>query len=234
MKKERIFWGLFFIVAAIFLLVSRLGILGDIGVWSLLLTVFFVACLIKSITHRSISGVLFAVAFICIIYAKPLGIEAITPWPVLGAAALGSIGISFIYRPKRDCREYGYWGHGSHCSAESKETVSGAQMEFNTSFSGSIKYVNSDDFQSADLRCSFGSLKVYFDNAMIQNGEARIFLDVSFGGVELFIPKEWKVVNNVSASFGSVDEKNSSRSTGVPAVILTGKVSFGGVEIVYI
>ena len=49
MKKERIFWGLFFIVAAIFLLVSRLGVLGDIGVWSLLLTVFFVACLVKSI-----------------------------------------------------------------------------------------------------------------------------------------------------------------------------------------
>ena len=77
MKKERIFWGLFFIVAAIFLLVSRLGFLGDIGVWSLLLTVFFVACLVKSIAHRSVSGVLFAVAFLCIIYAKPLGIEAI-------------------------------------------------------------------------------------------------------------------------------------------------------------
>ena len=40
--------------------------------------------------------------------------------------------------------------------------------------------------------------------------------------------------NNVSASFGSVDEKNSSRSSGVPVVTLTGKVSFGGIEIVYI
>ena len=77
MKKERIFWGLFFIVAAIFLLVSRLGFLGDIGLWSLLLTVFFVACLVKSIAHKSVSGVLFAVAFLCIVYAKPLGIEAI-------------------------------------------------------------------------------------------------------------------------------------------------------------
>ena len=234
MKKERIFWGLFFIVAAIFLLVSRLGLLGDIGLWSLLLTVFFVACLVKSIAHKSVSGVLFAVAFLCIVYAKPLGIEAITPWPVLGAAALGSIGISFLYHPRRDYRNYGCWGRGNHYSTETEETVDGSQMEFSTSFAGSIKYVNSDDFQSADLKCSFGSLKVYFDNAMIQNGAARIFLDVSFGGVELFVPKEWNVVNNVSASFGSVDEKNSSRSSGVPVVTLTGKVSFGGIEIVYI
>lgn len=132
MKKERIFWGLFFIVAAIFLLVSRLGVLGDIGVWSLLLTVFFVACLVKSIAHRSVSGVLFAVAFLCIIYAKPLGIEAITPWPVLGAAALGSIGISFLYHPRRDYRNYGCWGRGNHYSTETEETVDGSQMEFST------------------------------------------------------------------------------------------------------
>ena len=86
-------------------------------------------------------------------------LEAITPWPVLGAAALGSIGISFLYHPRRDYRNYGCWGRGNHYSTETEETVDGSQMEFSTSFAGSIKYVNSDDFQSADLKCSFGSLK---------------------------------------------------------------------------
>ena len=228
MKKERIFWGLFFIVSGIFLIVSRMGVLGDIGVFSLLLTVFFAACLIKSIVHRSIAGVLFSVAFLCIIYAGPLGIESITPWPVLGAALLGSIGCSFLYHPKRSY----YPQHIG--SEESIETVDCAQMEFSATCSGSIKYVNSDDFQSADLHCAFGSLKVYFDNAVIQNGEAVLHLDVSFGGVELYVPRNWTVVNKASAAFGGIDEKNNNHSSGGPVVKLTGKVSFGGVEIIYV
>lgn len=232
MKKERIFWGIFFIVSAVFLIVSRMGMLGDISVFSILLTVFFVACLIKSIAHRSITGVLFSAAFLCIVYAKPLGIEAITPWPVLAAALLGSIGCSFLFRPKK--RFYNYGGTHHMGMEESIETVDSAQMEFSSTFSGSIKYVNSDDFQSANLHCSFGSLKVYFDNAVIQKGEAVLNLDVAFAGVELYIPKDWTVVNKVNAAFGGIDEKNRNYSTGAPVIRLCGKVSFGGVEIIYV
>lgn len=229
MKKERIFWGLFFIVSAVFLIISRMGMLGDVGVFSLLLTVFFAACLIKSVVHRSVTGVLFSVAFLCIIYAGPLGIEEITPWPVLGAALLGSIGFSFLFHPKRYSHHHHYID-----TEETAETVNDAQMEFSAVFSGSIKYVNSDDFQNANLHCSFGSLKVYFDNAVIQQGEAVLNLDVSFAGVELYIPKTWSVINKVNCAFGGIDEKNRNVSSGSPAVRLTGKVSFGGVEIIYV
>lgn len=231
MKKERIFWGIFFIVAAVFIIISKLGLLGNINFFSLLLTVFIAACLVKSVMHKSVGGVLFSLAFICIIYAKPLGIEMITPWPVLGAALLGTIGASFLYHPKKD-----FFSYGSHhiCSNETVETVEDAQIEFNTSFGGSIKYINSDDFQSANLRCSFGSMKVYFDNAIIQNGQATVQIDVSFAGVELYIPRNWKVVNNVEASFGGIDEKNSNATSSTPTLNLVGKVSFAGVEIIYI
>lgn len=232
MKKERIFWGLFFIVAAVLLLVSRSGILGDITVFSLLLTIFFAACIIKSIRHRSITGILFPVAFLCIIYAEPLGIEAITPWPVLAAALLGSIGCEFLFHSSHHSRKYGGYGH--MCAEETVEKVADAQLDFYTSFGGSIKYVNSDNFQSAKVRCSFGSMKVYFDNAVICNGEAVVALDVSFAGVELYVPKTWNVINSAEAAFGAIDEKNRNYSDGTPVLRIVGKVSFGGVEIVYV
>lgn len=229
MKKERIFWGIFFIAGALFLIVNAVGLLGDIGIWSILLTVILGACLIKSIFHKSVTGILFSIAFLCIVYAEPLGIQALTPWPVLGAALLGSIGISFLYRPER---HYDY--HHFITGTETVETADDAQIHFNTSFGGSIKYINSDDFQNAKLSCSFGSMKVYFDNAVIKNEEAIIYIDVSFGGMELYIPKTWNVVNQVSSAFGGLDEKNRNTSTGTPTVRLVGKMSFSGVEIVYI
>lgn len=231
MKKERVFWGIFFIMAAVFIIISKLGLLGNVNVLSLLLTVFIVACLIKSVMHKEVGGILFSLAFLCIVYAKPLGIEAITPWPVLGAALLGTIGASFLYRPKAD-----WFAYGSHhiSGNEAVEIVKDAQIEFNTSFGGSIKYINSDDFQSAKLRCSFGSMKVYFDNAVIENGQATVQMDVSFAGVELYIPRGWKVINNVDASFGGIDEKNRNDAASTPTLNLIGKVSFSGVEIIYI
>ena len=42
-----------------------------------------------------------------------------------------------------------------------------SHIRIGTSFSGSIKYINTDKFEQADLKCHFGSMKVYFDNAVL-------------------------------------------------------------------
>ncbi|NSA04660.1 hypothetical protein FHU26_005209 [Clostridium beijerinckii] len=40
MKKERVFWGILFILAGIFMVISKLGYFPDINAFSLILTVF--------------------------------------------------------------------------------------------------------------------------------------------------------------------------------------------------
>lgn len=230
MKKERIFWGLFFIVGAVAIVVSKLGFLSGISLWTIFFSVFLVAVLIKGIMHRNPSGILFPIAFICILYDEPLGITAITPWTVLGAALLGSIGLSMLFQPWRKK----HW-HNHHSDEDfDMETVQGESINLSTTFAGSIKYINSDDFKRANIKCSFGAMKVYFDNAIIQNGQAIVDVDVSFAGVELFVPKEWYVDNLVDASFGGVEEKNRSISGGTPVLRLVGECSFAGITIIYV
>ena len=51
MKKESIFWGVLFILAGIFLIISKLGYFPDVNVFSLLLTVFLVVVIGKSLRH---------------------------------------------------------------------------------------------------------------------------------------------------------------------------------------
>lgn len=79
------------------MVISKLGYFPDINAFSLILTVFLVVIIAKSIPHLNFSGILFPIAFICIIYARQLGITAITPWTVLIAALFGSIGLSMIF-----------------------------------------------------------------------------------------------------------------------------------------
>lgn len=233
MTKRNWFWGLFFIAGAILLLVERMNLIHGINLWSLLLTVLLAASLFQSLLHRSIWGTLFSLAFLAIIYDEQLSITAITPGPILAAAALAGIGISFLYHPKR---EYDRYRRHSAVDDSFKdvETVEGSELEFTASFSSSIKYVNSDNFTKANVKCTCGGMKLYFDQAIIQNNNAVIRIDASFSGVELYIPKIWTVVNKVDAAFGGVEEKNRNESTGLPVVTLVGNISFSGITILYI
>lgn len=240
MKKngEKIFWGVFFILGAVFLLVSKMGYLQGISVLTLFLAVLFAACLIKSIIHVKFAGILFSLAFLAILFDEPLGIEAITPWPVLGAALLGSIGLNLLFKGKWNCKwNSGEFPRHAKDAVDVESEVIGEDanyMKYETTFGDSIKYVNSDDFKRLDLECTFGGMKVYFDNAIIQGGSAVVELKVAFAGIELYVPKSWQVVNHTSAAFGGVHEKNHPQTTGTPTLVLNGSLSFGGVEIFYV
>lgn len=235
MKFRNWFWGLFFIVAAIAVILNQLGYFTGVGLFSLVITIFMIPIIIKSCTHLNFSGILFPLAILGIIYAEPLGITALTPWPILLVALLGSIGLSFIFGSF----------HGHHfCSCDGRahledyEEVIDVQddsiITHKVSFGASVKYVNSDNFKKANLSCSFGGLKVYFDNAKLSETGAEIYIDNSFGGTELYIPKTWKVLNKVSTSLGAVEEKGKVVEKEGPIVTLKGKVSFGAIEIHYI
>ncbi|PJI07268.1 MULTISPECIES: LiaF transmembrane domain-containing protein [Clostridium] len=234
MKKERIFWGVLFILIGIFLIISKLGYFHNVNVVSLILTIFLVIIIVKSVPHLNFAGILFPIAFICIIYDKQLGITSITPWTVLIAALLGSIGLSMIFH-----KHVEWFNFHSRCNYgdykfEKVDVNDGKCVRFKTSFGSSMKYINTNDFEEADLECSFGSMNVYFDNAVMSNNNAVVRINVSFSGMELYIPKSWRVVNKTKVFLGAITEKNRSSDTTTNTLTLVGDVSFAGVEIIYI
>lgn len=232
MKKERIFWGCLFVLCAIALIIGKLGYFSDINAFSVTATILLVGIIIKSLFTINFVGILFPIAFICIIYDKQLGITAITPWTVLLAALLGSIGLSIIfYKKSRLYNKYSKW--------DSKEEVvidieDEGHIRFQTSFGESIKYINTDKFEKADLRCHFGAMKVYFDNALLHNGRGIVRLDASFAGIELYIPKTWTLDNKIGAHLSGVNEKNRSVGNTENILTLVGNLNLSGVEIIYI
>ena len=232
MKKERVFWGIFLLVGAAFLLVSKLGYFSDINVFSLLFTILLIGIIIKSVIRFSFTGILFPLAFIGIIYDDKLGITAITPWTILLVALLGSIGLSLIFnrRPKWSKVDY-KWDEDEF---ETIDIEDEGHIRLSTSFGGSVKYINTDKFEQANLECKFGDMKVYFDNATMAKESVVVRLEASFCGVQLFIPRSWRVENRVSVSFGGVEEKHKRDSVTTNTLILIGDVSFAGVEIIYI
>ena len=110
----------------------------------------------------------------------------------------------------------------------------GENIKIDNNFGTAIKYVNSDNFCMADVDNSFGSLTVYFDNAIIQSGSAKIKVDNSFGETNLYIPKEWKTENNLGQAFGSVKTHGVCEGSSNNTLKLKGETSFGEINIYYI
>lgn len=232
MKKRSVFWGILLILTAVFIVISKLGYFQDVSVVKIVFAAIFVGLIISSLVRLWWVGVLFPAAFICIMFSDELGINNLTPWPVLAIALLGSIGLSLIFSPLKRHKFNSCCGETKF--SETVEEEQGDIVDCFVKFGSSIKYIKSENFQKANITCSFGAAKIYFDNANIASDKAEVILDVSFGGVELYIPRDWNIVNQIDAMLGGVDEKGRKNNGEGPTLILKGRVSFAGVEIHYI
>lgn len=87
-------------------------------------------------------------------------------------------------------------------STPNGEQCSGEHIRCENNFGSAIRYINSEHFCDAQLENNFGSMSVYFDNAIIAGEAASVEVENNFGETNLYIPKEWKVQNELKRSFG--------------------------------
>ncbi|MBE5853677.1 MAG: hypothetical protein E7299_12150 [Lachnospiraceae bacterium] len=245
MKKERIFWGILFILGAVFLLVSQTGPFKgfNIGAWDVIWTVILVIIFLKSLIRLHYFPMFFSLAFLGIIHAEVLGLTAIVPWIILGAALLLSIGCHIIF-PSRKCDNVEFVNFASsNCSNTCESEVNfGATnhkddndfIRQEVNFSSCVKYVTSTVFKGAQLECNFGAMKIYFNDAQMQDNTACVFIENNFGGTEIFVPSTWRVENQIASVFGGVNQKGVCNHDGVHTLYLKGENNFGGITIFYI
>lgn len=228
-KKSSIMWGILFILAALLIVFCQLGVLETAGLPAIIITMFLAPIIVINIIRLNFAGFLLPLAVIGILYARPLGIEKLVPWPILIVAVFLSIGLSFLF-PR----------HGRHKSEEYSEVENiideqdGGDINVGVRFGASVKYMNTEELRKVNIDCSFGGLKIYFDHAEILGEQAIAEINMNFAGAELYIPKTWRIVNNLDCILGGVEEKSARADPAEKALILRGKLSFSGISIIYI
>ncbi len=229
MKNRNFFWGIVFILAAVFILLGNFGFFHDINSPKVFLSLLLLYFIVKSIPYRNFYGILIPAALICILYDDLLHITAVTPFPLLAASVFASIGLSFLF-PSRPHFKTGVSFDSSY------DHVDESRINCCASFTGTTKYINTTDFCQAYLKCSFGSLKVYFDHAHIAGSSAEIYIANSFGETILFLPKDWNTNVTVTTTFGDIEEihKPPVAMPDAPTVTISGSISFGDCKIYYI
>lgn len=236
-KGKSIFWGIFLLIAAAFIIIGSFGLFGDVSGWTVFFAIFLVAWFLKSLVSLSWGGMLFSLAFGAILFDEALGIEAITPWPVLFAALLGTIGLNMIFKKKHKEKFSSTKWKGEPVESESivdMEVEEEEMFRCEVNFGSSVKYVNSQSLRMANLNNAFGSLVVYFDNAQLADQTAYAMVENSFGKMTLYIPKEWDTRLEVTKSFGNISELGRPTGESGKVFIIKGESAFGQLEIQYI
>lgn len=233
MKFKNYFWGLFFILAAVFVIADQTGIFGEIGFWSIIATVFLVAIFIKSITKLNYFGIFAPIAILYSIYQQPLSWPEISLWKLLFAAILLSIGFHVLFG-RHTCK-FRFLNCSDRSINSKEETISGERLYTKTSFGQASKYLHSDCLKKGVFAVSFGQLNIYFDQVQLSPDGAVIELDCKFGEMVLYLPKTWHVEDKLHASFGSIENEHlSAADENAPKITLKGGVSCGDIKIIYV
>ena len=144
---------------------------------------------------------------------------------IFGAVLLINIALRIIFSPfvhKKKKDKTCCQAEWTSCDGDGEDEVKFGAKDF--SYAGR-------EFTGTELNVAFGASKLDLSTAEIVN-DAEIKLEVAFGGVEIILPAGVSAENRCSSFCGGVNIRQGLEPVaGCPTVILTGKCSFGGVEV---
>lgn len=113
----------------------------------------------------------------------------------------------------------------------------GNRLRESTVFGSLNKRVQTQQFEGGKLEAVFGSIQLDLTEAAISapDHRARLELNAVFGGIELTVPRTWRVEMKNAAVLGGCEDRTipPRPEPGVepPTLVVTGAAVFGGIEI---
>ena len=235
MRNRNIFWGLLLIAAAVALVARGMGVLPDIPWFKAIVSIGFVSYSLKQIWKRQFFGAFLALGCVAWMWETELGIEHLTPFPIVVAAGLVGAGFNMLFGKKHRIVTIKSDGQDiSMDEARVENWEDGRHVTLENVFNATSKYVNSDAFSSADFENVFGSANVYFNNAIIAGNEAVVNVENVFGQLNLYFPSTWRLQVNKDSVFGGV--KICGRpctDPDAPVIYMNAESVFGNITIFF-
>jgi predicted membrane protein len=101
-------------------------------------------------------------------------------------------------------------------------------------FGGAHQIVLDPVFKGARIKNVFGGTVLDLRKTTLEAGKTYIDIECIFGGMEIFVPSEWVVINELETVFGGSSDKRyveKDRLDHTRKLVLHGKLVFGGIEI---
>lgn len=224
MKKFRkTIWGIILVIAAVVLALNSLEIIDfDIffdGWWTLFI---IVPCFVGIFQKGDRLGSLIGLALgVCLLLSAQNIMEFEIFWKLLIPILIAYAGLKMIFSSfKRNKTERII----KKIKTSGKNTQNGVAV-----FCGSELNFDNVVFEGVNLCAVFGGIDCDLRNAIIGK-DVVINVSCAFGGVDILIPDNVNVVNNIPCVFGGVDEAKRSQSAE-HTIYIDGFCAFGGIDV---
>ncbi len=223
-RSGRFFWGFVLIVVGTLFLLDQLNV-ADAGhiiarYWPVILIVIGLWILVTHDFRNSLGGlVLVGVGAIFLLINLDIFHEDV--WSYAWPLAIIVVGLWLILRPR------------FHPGSGKLPEVKSDDLDATNIFSGMKRTITSPKFRGGHATVIFGGMELDFTPAGLDDGQATIELTALFGSIEVFVPKEWRVIVDATPILGGVDDKHRSVPDSEIKATLHIKATaiFGGIEI---
>jgi len=237
-KFSNFFWGIVLLLAAAVVLTKNFVGFADISIGSIIIAILALAFIVQCLARFQIAPIVIPIAVLYFVFGKRFGLPGIETWKLIAAAALAFIGLNFLIpQGRRSCNQ----NNNVHCGSKDQplkipaEGVNDNNPYINVNFSAVSRSLTADNLETVRLSCNFGSMEIFFNQAQLGPNGANVFINCSFGGIQLFIPRHWQVIDKMNCTLAGVDIKSfAAPAENAPRLTLNGNVSLGGVEVKYI
>lgn len=218
MNTRTVIAGILILIGALLLFdnvfhISIGGIIGDW--WPMILVIIGVSTISKS--RGSIFSGLVLVIVGIVLQAWELnwiqgGLLSII-WPLI----LILIGVSLFSNTKN----------------RRNRVISDDEVDMTTIFGGSGEKINSSNFKGGDISAIFGGATIDLRNAELSPEGALLNITTAFGGVELIVPENWRIMTKGTPILGALDNKTHINidNNEAPLLKVSYFVIFGGIDI---
>lgn len=222
----KIVLGLAMIAAGILWILNVSGVLSFSfsldGWWTLFIIVPCIGALVEG-PDRVGATIGLSIGIILLLCARDI-IEWENFWQFALAVLVIGIGLKLIFY--KDNR----------CTVQELKTISRNGKDIKSielNFGKQALNYNGEKFEGLDVKLAFGNLDVDLRNAVIDS-DVEIKIDVAFAGMTILVPQGCVVKQAVNCAAAGVKDNRAMKVVpdSRPVIYISGRVSFGGIEII--
>ena len=220
--RTRYIFGIFLVVVGLMIFLDQISVwnFGEIlSVWWPLIFVVIGLSHIAT-TNKSILNGLFFIVIGILLIANNLNFLPFGFWSAFWPLLLIFIGAGILLNKQK---------FGRHRKITTDEDIN-----YFTLFSGANHKIESGNFKGGTVSTFFGGTQIDLRRAIIAPEGAMLELSAAFGGIEIKVPYDWKIIVAGTPILGGMENKtvqNFAEGQIVPTLKINYFVIFGGIDI---
>ncbi|MDD8027860.1 MAG: DUF5668 domain-containing protein [Acidobacteriota bacterium] len=221
----RVFWGLILILLGGLFLLDQMGRL-DFGnvmstYWPVILILIGLSIIIGN-GFRRIGGGLIFILLGAFFQLRELGYLHEDVWHYAWPVLIVLAGLWLLFG--------GVFKHRAHAGFP---VDAGSDMDITAILSGQNRHFTSAGFRGGHATAVMGGAEIDLTGATLEGGKAAVELTAIMGGIDLRVPRDWKVVLDATPIMGGVsDERKNINDTEAKATLYVKATAImGAVEI---